>query len=133
MFIINRIELSNPRIQLSNQNENFTYDNYQSSLIKSLINIANKNISQDINLNIIYDTNFFICNVNKEINVNGWSSLFSLFISLIKYNDESGTSSNTYEVDKNDRLSLYLEKNFSIISLLKLGDPSPLTIISVCS
>lgn len=89
MFIINRIELSNPRIQLSNQNENFTYDNYQSSLIKSLINIANKNISQDINLNIIYDTNFFICNVNKEINVNGWSSLFSLFISLIKYNDEA--------------------------------------------
>ena len=33
------------------------------------------------------------------------------YFSLIKYNDESGTSSNTYEVDKNDRLSMYLEKN----------------------
>ena len=36
------------------------------------------------------------------------------YFSLIKYNDESGTSSNTYEVDKNDRLSMYLEKNPSI-------------------
>ena len=69
--------------------ENFSYKDYQSKLISSLVSLSNKNISQDINLNIIYDINVLISNCSSLLNGEGWNGIFDIFKAQIKYFDEA--------------------------------------------
>ena len=51
--------------------------------------ISSKNISQDINLNIIYNINFLLNNVTKLFDTNGWNEFFKIIHNLIIYQDEA--------------------------------------------
>ena len=61
----------------------------QDKLFSALTDISAKNISQDINLNIIYNINFLLNNVTKLFDTNGWNEFFKTIHNLIIYQDEA--------------------------------------------
>ena len=61
----------------------------QDKLFSALSEISSKNISQDINLNIIYNINFLLNNVTKLFDTNGWNEFFKIIHNLIIYQDEA--------------------------------------------
>ena len=61
----------------------------QDKLFSALTDISSKNISQDINLNIIYNINFLLNNVTKLFDTNGWNEFFKTIHNLIIYQDEA--------------------------------------------
>ena len=61
----------------------------QDKLFSALTEISSKNISQDINLNIIYNINFLLNNVTKLFDTNGWNEFFKTIHNLIIYQDEA--------------------------------------------
>ena len=61
----------------------------QDKLFSALSEISSKNISQDINLNIIYNINFLLNNVTKLFDTNGWNEFFKTIHNLIIYQDEA--------------------------------------------
>ena len=61
----------------------------QDKLISSLCEISSKNISQDINLNIIYNISFLLNNAAKLFDTNGWNGFFKTIHNLIIYQDEA--------------------------------------------
>ena len=63
----------------------------QDKIFSALTEISKKNISQDINLNIIYNINFILNNVTVSFDTNGWNELFKSIHHLIIYQDEAQT------------------------------------------
>ena len=69
-------------------------------LFNSLLIIANKNISQEINLNIIYDLNILLINISHLIDYKGFNKILEIFFKLIIYNDEA-QSENVFSIIEN--------------------------------
>lgn len=63
----------------------------QDKIFSAMTEISAKNISQDINLNIIYNINFLLNNVTLSFDTNGWNELFKSIHNLILYQDEAQT------------------------------------------
>ena len=63
----------------------------QDKIISAFSEISAKNISQDINLNIIYNINFILNNITVLFDVNGWNEYFRSIYNLIIYQDEAQT------------------------------------------
>ena len=63
----------------------------QDKIFSALTEISKKNISQDINLNIIYNINFILNNVTVSFDTSGWNELFKSIHNLIIYQDEAQT------------------------------------------
>ena len=61
----------------------------QDVIFSALSDISSKNISQDINLNIIYNINFLLSNITKLFDTNGWTEFFKTIHNLIIYQDEA--------------------------------------------
>ena len=63
----------------------------QDKIFSAFSEISGKNISQDINLNIIYNINFILNNITVLLDVNGWNEFFKSIYNLIIYQDEAQT------------------------------------------
>ena len=63
----------------------------QDKIFSAFSEISRKNISQDINLNIIYNINFILNNITVLFDVNGWNEFFKSIYNLIIYQDEAQT------------------------------------------
>ena len=63
----------------------------QDKIFSAFSEISSKNISQDINLNIIYNFNFLLNNIAILFDKNGWNEFFKTIHNLILYQDEAQT------------------------------------------
>ena len=63
----------------------------QDKIFSPLYKVTGKNISQDINLNIIYNINFILNNINNLLDKDGWNELLKSIHNLIIYQDEAQT------------------------------------------
>ena len=89
----------------------------QDKLFSALNEISSKNISQDINLNIIYNINFLLNNVTKLFDTNGWNEFFKTIHNLIIYQDEAQNENcfNILEKIFDSYLNSISPENISII------------------
>ena len=63
----------------------------QEKIFSPFSEISAKNISQDINLNIIYNFNFMVNNITILFDKDGWNLFFKTIHNLILYQDEAQT------------------------------------------
>ena len=73
--------------------------------------ISGKNISQDINLNIIYNINFILNNITVLFDVNGWNEFFKSIYNLIIYQDEAQTENCFSIIEKIIQAERITQKN----------------------
>ena len=90
----------------------------QDVIFSSLSDISSKNISQDINLNIIYNINFLLLNVTNLFDTNGWNEFFKTIHNLIIYQDEAQTENCFSILERifDNYLNSISPENISIIS-----------------
>ena len=90
----------------------------QDVIFSALSEISSKNISQDINLNIIYNINFLLLNITKLFDTNGWNEFFKTIHNLIIYQDEA-QNENCFSILErifDNYLNSISPENISIIS-----------------
>ena len=105
--------------QEKNKNEDIvTISIPQEKIFSALTEISSKNISQDINLNIIYNINFLLNNITKLFDTYGWNEFFKTIHNLIIYQDEA----------QNENCFSILEKIFD--SYLNSISPENISVIS---
>ena len=90
----------------------------QDKIFSALSEISSKNISQDINLNIIYNINFLLSNVTNLFDTNGWNEFFKTIHNLIIYQDEAQSENCFSILEKifDNYLNTISPENISIIS-----------------
>ena len=90
----------------------------QDKIFSALTDISAKNISQDINLNIIYNINFLLLNVTKLFDSNGWNEFFKTIHNLIIYQDEAQNENCFSLLEKifDNYLNSISPENISVIS-----------------
>ena len=89
----------------------------QDKLFSGLEEISSKNISQDINLNIIYNIHFILNNISVLFDTNGWNVFFKTIRNLIIYQDEAQTENCFSIIEKifENKLDSISPENIAII------------------
>ena len=110
MFLLNILS-NHEQSEFPSSSENlFSYQYYQSKIFESLINISKLNLTQDINLNIIYNLNVIIHNITHLLNGEGFTSLFDIFNEQIKFKEEAQTENCFMLLEL-----LFEDKNFNLL------------------
>jgi hypothetical protein len=74
--------------KIKNKNNNWDSDNWQNTIFKPFKTIAQQNISQMININIIYNLCKILQNSGSNFNYQGWNNLIQICEILVSKNDE---------------------------------------------
>jgi hypothetical protein len=87
LTIIDLFILAQYKIE-GNEFTDWTYENWQKTLLIPYKTVGNNNISQNINLNIIYNLSKILQNCGQVLNASGWTNYIEICQILISKSDE---------------------------------------------